>query len=62
MSAEEMNKAERLAEMARKMPKQNADYLVGVADGMMRVLTDREEAERNAKSYLFQRNSTAGIQ
>lgn len=50
MSAEEMNKAERLAEMARKMPKQNADYLVGVADGMMRVLADREEVTRDAES------------
>lgn len=50
MSAEEMSRAEKLAEIARNIPEKNADYLIGVADGMMRALASREEGNKNAES------------
>lgn len=50
MSAEEMSRAEKLAEIARNIPEKNADYLIGVADGMMRALASREEEKTNAES------------
>lgn len=51
MSAEEMNNAEALAQAINEVPAENVAFLHGVVVGMRQAnRSNREEAERNAKS------------
>ena len=50
MSTEEKNAAEKLAETVKRIPAESTAYLVGVADGMLRMVKERE-AESNADNH-----------